>query len=256
MAFIVSIGINILMFIPAFFYKTDKLTDISYAVTFVVVALLGFLNSNKTSLHWALLLMVLIWAIRLGGFLLFRVWKKGKDTRFDEMRNSFLRFSRFWVLQGLSVFVVMLAALNGFNQTTTVITILSWLGICIFVAGILIETTADAQKYRFGNNPKNRGKWIDEGIWRVSRHPNYLGEMMVWIGVFLAVSPVITTISSLLVAALSPLYIVCLLLFASGIPILEKSAQARWGKETAFKTYTKEVPVLLPTVRSIRRISR
>ena len=254
LAFLTSIGINLLMFVPAFRYKTDKLTDISYAVTFAVVAGIGFAASNKSQLHLLLLCMVLLWAVRLGGFLLYRVWKKGRDTRFDEMRNSFWLFLRFWVLQGLSVFVVMLAAITGFNQTSTTVNIISRVGIFIFIAGLLIEATADMQKYRFSSDPKNKGKWIDEGIWRASRHPNYLGEMMVWIGVYITVTQSLSSTLQVFIAVLSPLYIICLLLFASGVPILEKSAEARWGKQKAFKEYKTQVPVLIPTLKSLLRI--
>lgn len=256
LAFLVSISINLLMFVPAFRYKTDKLTDISYAVTFATVALFGFIASNKSSLHWLLFVMVLLWATRLGGFLLIRVWKRGKDARFDGMRENFWLFLRFWLLQGLSVFVVMLAAVTGFGKQDTNLGYLVWSGAIIFAAGLVIEATADWQKYQFGNNPSNKNKWIDQGIWRISRHPNYLGEMMVWIGVYLVVTPSLTSIPEVLIAVLSPLYIITLLMFVSGVPILERSADERWGKDKNFRSYKEQVPVLLPSIKSLKRLSR
>lgn len=239
------------MFVPAFIFKTDKITDISYAVTFAVVAIAGYLRSDQTTLHKVILALVLLWSLRLGTFLFIRINKIKKDVRFDGMRDKFFAFLRFWLLQGLSVFVVMLAASLGFMQKDTNLTIVTYLGILIFLKGLAIESIADAQKFKFNSNPANKGKWIAIGVWKLSRHPNYLGEMMVWIGIYL------TVVSSLLPAGilwalLSPIYIVSLLLFVSGVPMLEKSADTKWGKDIKFVKYKKEVPVLLPTFKSIK----
>ncbi|NDG30133.1 DUF1295 domain-containing protein, partial [bacterium] len=128
----------------------------------------------------------------------------------------------------------------------------SILGIVVFVKGLAIEATADMQKFIFNGKPKNKGKWIDEGIWRASRHPNYLGEMMVWIGMYLVVLPSLTG-NQWAWALLSPIYIVTLLLFVSGVPLLEKSADKKWGTNPAYKKYKKEVPSVMPTPKSISR---
>ncbi|NBU33180.1 DUF1295 domain-containing protein [bacterium] len=249
---VVSIVINIIMFVPAFIYKTDKLTDISYAVTFAVVAIAGFLRSEQMTLHKIVLLLVLMWSLRLGTFLFIRINKMKKDVRFDGMREYFFKFLRFWLLQGATVFVVLLAASYAFMQKDPVITWLSILGIVVFVKGLAIEATADMQKFIFNGKPKNKGKWIDEGIWRASRHPNYLGEMMVWIGMYLVVLPSLTG-NQWAWALLSPIYIVTLLLFVSGVPLLEKSADKKWGTNPAYKKYKKEVPSVMPTPKSISR---
>ncbi len=255
LAFIVSLGINVIMFIPAYLFKTDKLTDISYSITFATLAIFGFSRSTQSSLHTLILILVLIWAIRLGGFLFIRINKVGKDVRFDGMRENFFRFLKFWLLQGASVFVIMLAALMGYARIHTSITVLSWIGVVVFSLGLLIETISDAQKFRFKNNAKHKGQWIDEGIWRASRHPNYLGEIMVWIGIYLVVASSLTGIS-LLIALLSPLFIIVLLLFVSGIPLLEKSAQKKWGGQEEYNKYKAEVPLLIPSFKSIKRISK
>jgi steroid 5-alpha reductase family enzyme len=240
------------MFVPAFIFKTDKLTDISYAVTFAVVAIAGFIRSEQTTLHKIILLLVLMWSLRLGTFLFIRINKMKKDARFDGMREYFFKFLRFWLLQGATVFVVLLAVSYAFMQKDPVITWLSILGIVVFVKGLAIEATADMQKFIFNGKPKNKGKWIDEGIWRASRHPNYLGEMMVWIGMYLVVLPSLTG-NQWAWALLSPIYIVTLLLFVSGVPLLEKSADKKWGTNPAYKKYKKEVPSVLPTPESISR---
>lgn len=240
------------MFVPAFIYKTDKLTDISYAVTFAVVGVAGFLRSEQTLLHNIVLFLVLMWSFRLGTFLFIRINKMKKDARFDGMREHFFKFLRFWLLQGATVFVVLLAASYAFMQKEPTITWLSILGIIVFVTGLVIEATADMQKFSFNNKETNKGKWIDEGVWRASRHPNYLGEMMVWIGMYMVVLPSLTG-NQWVWALLSPLYIVVLLLFVSGVPLLEKSADKKWGTDPAYKKYKKEVPSVLPSFASIKR---
>ncbi len=252
-AFTVSVGINILMFIPAFIFKTDKLTDISYGVTFAVVALAAYLRSEREFAHAILLFAVLAWAVRLGGFLLIRINKMGKDSRFDDMRDKFFAFLRFWLLQGVSVFVVLAASILLWQETGPTVTALSWAGIIIFALGLVLEATADYQKFLFKFSGKaKKHEWIDVGVWRMSRHPNYLGEMMVWTGLYLFVLP---SLSGLAVfgGLISPLYIIALLLFGSGVPILEKYADKKWGKQDAFQTYKREVPVLIPTPASVKR---
>ncbi len=246
--FLVVVGFNIAMFIPAYLYKTDKLTDISYALSFVALILFGYARSSGEWPHMLLVLLVVWWAARLGGFLFMRVQKKGKDARFDEMRNKPLVFLRFWLLQGATVYVVLLSSLLFMNTTHVSFGILSVLGLLVFFAGLVLESVADWQKWQFSLKKSNKGSWIDEGVWARSRHPNYLGEMLVWTGVYLYVAPSLT-LGYALYALLSPAYIILLLLFVSGIPILEKAADARWGKDKSYQAYKRRVPVLIPKTK-------
>ncbi len=253
LALIASVGINIAMFLPAFAFKTDKLTDISYAVTFAFVATVAFLSSRQDLAHLLLLIAILAWSVRLGGFLLIRINKMGKDSRFDDMRDKFWSFLKFWLLQGVSVFVVLVAGLLFFDVNRPTLTILSWVGLVVFAIGLLLEATADAQKFRFKfSGQKKKNGWIDQGVWRMSRHPNYLGEMMVWTGLYLFVLP---SLEGLAIAGglISPLYIIALLMFVSGVPLLEKSAEKKWGNKDAYQQYKNEVPLLIPTPKSIKR---
>jgi steroid 5-alpha reductase family enzyme len=237
---VAALGFNLVMFIPAFIYKTDKLTDASYSLTFIFLALIGYLHSARTPMHLLVFFAVVMWALRLGGFLLFRVWNVGRDKRFDDMREDFFKFIRFWLLQGLSVFIILCAAFLLWNTNDTKLNILGGIG-------FILESIADWQKWIFKKNPKNKNKWIEDGVWGISRHPNYLGEMMVWIGVYMMCYPTLIGQHKWW-ALISPVYIIVLLLFISGIPMLEKSADARWGKDKAYKAYKQRVPVLLPII--------
>jgi steroid 5-alpha reductase family enzyme len=243
-ALTVSLGINLSMFLIAFWRKSDKLTDISYAATFATIAMWSFIASNQTWYHALLLLIVLVWAARLGGFLLYRVIKKGKDARFDGMRESFTKFGKFWLGQALTVWVMMIPSVFAFNAEPS----RDWLaitGVAVWAVGLVCETVADLQKMTFSNNPANKNKWIDTGIWHYSRHPNYFGEILVWVGVYLY------TIASLpllqgIISLVSPAFIIILLLFISGIPILEKSADERWGNDAKYRAYKKHTHILVP----------
>jgi steroid 5-alpha reductase family enzyme len=243
--FLIAIGINVLMFIPAYFLRTDKLTDISYAVTFVVVAVYGMLVGGYTLPSLLIVLMVFVWAARLGGYLLIRIKKIKRDKRFDGMRESFWRFSRFWLLQGLTVWVVLLPSLLFFQNAPETLPAAAYLGIVIWLAGLMIEGIADQQKYAFINDPTNKGKWIDTGLWKYSQHPNYFGEIMLWIGVY-TYAVFALSLTQSLIALLGPAYIIVLLLFVSGIPLLDKAAKKRWGENEQYQVYRKRTSKLIP----------
>ncbi|HTB49177.1 MAG TPA: DUF1295 domain-containing protein [Verrucomicrobiae bacterium] len=250
-ALIVSIGMNLVLFVPAYLYKTDKLTDLSYSATFIVVAVSSFLASRRTAVQAVALLLVLLWAVRLGGYLVFRIHKMRRDKRFDGMREDFWAFFRFWLYQGITVFAVLLASILLWERKTTVINGVAVAGMVLFAIGLLLESAADVQKYRFKQAGHSK-TWIDSGVWRICRHPNYLGEILVWLGIYLFALPSLTTASKLL-ALISPLFIISILRFVSGIPLLEKSADQKWGTDKAYQAYKREVPLLLPTAASLRR---
>lgn len=249
LAAIFAIGINLVMFVPAFIWKTDKLTDISYALSFIALMVFGLLRTDITPEKILIAACVVAWAIRLGSFLLARIWHIKYDKRFDGMRENFRRFLQFWLLQGVSVFIISLAVLLFLaSDNTLTLPWWSYLGIAIFLKGLIIEATADIQKFAFTNDPKNKGKWIDTGLWSKSRHPNYFGEMLVWTGLYVFAAGALSG-WELLIGLASPLFIICLLLFVSGVPPLEKGADKRWGDNPKYQAYKKRTPLLIPFVK-------
>ena len=246
---VVSLAINLSMFLVAFWRRSDKLTDISYAVTFATIAIWSFVTSSREWYHALLMALVVVWATRLGGFLLYRVIKKGKDARFDGMRESFTKFGKFWLGQAITVWVMMIPSVFAFNANPS----RNWIvpiGVAVWAIGLVCETIADLQKMAFSNNPANKDKWIDTGIWHYSRHPNYFGEILVWVGVYiytLAGLPLLPAIIGLV----SPVFIIILLLFISGIPILEKSADKRWKGDSRYDLYKDQTPVLAPSAKRL-----
>lgn len=244
---IIAFAIQTFFFIFAYKFKTDKLTDLSYGLTFIAIALYWLYNDKWLISRFRLViaLMVVVWALRLITYLLIRVIKTKKDSRYDDRRSSFTKFAKFWVLQALAVWLIMLPVVYMLTRTRvprmgTVPTI----GLYIWSIGLLIETIADRQLYVFRFKKDNKGKWIDEGLWHYSRHPNYFGEIMVWIGVFVFGLSIYTGIGWLVV--LGPLTIIGLLMFGSGIPILEKANDKKWGADPGYNRYKAATSVLVP----------
>lgn len=241
-----SLFFNLTMFLIAYKQGTDKLTDISYALTFVALAIFGMLNSSDFSTSkWIVFFMVLLWALRIGSYLFMRIRKTGKDKRFDEMRGSFKKFLSFWTLQAVTVWVVMLGALIFILEGTGPIFGFAFVGFVIWICGLIIETIADIQKFKFMNIKTNKNKWIDYGLWKYSRHPNYFGEILVWFGIYVFVVSGLEGTNQY-IAMVSPLFITFLLLFVSGVPLLEKSADERWGKDKKYQKYKKSNSIIIP----------
>lgn len=243
---LLSLLLNISLFAVAFKRQSDKLTDASYALSFITLVIAAGIISGLSLYVLVGMFLVCVWGIRIGGFLLYRVIKTGKDARFDAFRSSFFGFLRFWVLQAITVWVLLIPLFLAFPLTPEGnLPAVSLIGVLVFVIGFSIEAVADAQKWRFSRQKKNKGTWIDTGIWRYSRHPNYFGEILVWIGLYVYAVPVLALPASL-VALISPLFIMCLLLFVSGIPLLEKSANERWGTKPAYQQYKRRTSILIP----------
>jgi len=240
----ISLGIQVLLFIPAFLFKTDKLTDLSYSLSFAVLAVAGFFFTSRPPLSSLACALILAWSIRLGLFLFSRILKMKRDKRFDGVRENLFRFGSFWLIQGITVWVILLPYFL-LLKNRNIFTAVSGAGLVIWIAGLTMETVADFQKKRFRSCPENKGKWIETGVWKVSRHPNYFGEILCWIGFYLFAAPSLAPIGRLIALA-SPLSISTLLLFFSGIPPLEKSADRRWGKEEAYQAYKARTSLLIP----------
>ncbi len=245
-----SVGLAFLIqwlaFVPAFRMQTEKFYDLTGSITYISVITLALLLSTgvdaRSILLWAL---VVIWAIRLGTFLYSRIRKAGKDDRFDEIIPSFIRFLNAWTIQGLWVTFTMAAALVVITTTNRKeLDLFAIIGFLIWVLGFSIEVAADSQKSRFSANPHNKGKFIQTGLWSRSRHPNYFGEIMLWVGVAVIALPVLQGWQW--VALISPVFVTLLITRVSGVPLLEKKAGQKWGGQADYEAYKKNTPVLIP----------
>lgn len=244
-ALLVTLAINSTLFLFAFYRQTDRLTDGAYAISFMSLVLFGLVSGDFSAGRLLVAGVVLLWALRLGGFLVYRILKTGKDKRFDAWRQNFWLLGRFWILQGVTAWVVLLPALMALYATTVTVSAVSVVGVIIWFAALSLEAVADVQKYRFNAQPRNRGKWIAEGVWSWSRHPNYFGEIFVWVGTYMIAFSSLSAVQRV-VGLVSPLTIAGILLFATGVPILEKQADERWGTNEEYKRYKRRTSVLIP----------
>jgi steroid 5-alpha reductase family enzyme len=235
-----------LVFIPAFLLQTEKFFDLTGSITYISVIVLAVLLSPVVDGRSILLLvLVVIWAVRLGTFLFRRIQKAGKDARFDEIKPSFIRFLSTWTLQGLWVTFTLAAALVAITSTTRKeLGFFALIGFLIWIFGFAVEAVADSQKSRFRADPENKGKFINTGLWAWSRHPNYFGEIVLWIGVAVIVLPILRGWQW--VTLISPVFVTLLLTRISGVPMLEKRADEKWGGQEDYEAYKKRTPVLIP----------
>lgn len=246
LALLISLGINLLFFILASTLKTDKFTDFTYGLTFIALAII-FLLKNETFFLFQLLLVIMIvtWGMRLIVYLLVRILKIKKDRRFDKIRENPLKFLQFWIFQGLAVWVIMFPSIYLLNKTESKpLSSVMVFGIVIWTLGILIETVSDWQKFTFKNNSQNKNLWIQSGLWKYSRHPNYFGEILCWLGIFIFTAPFLQGLSWLTIV--SPLFITFILLFVSGIPPLEKRYDAKYADDKNYREYKKRTSILVP----------
>jgi steroid 5-alpha reductase family enzyme len=238
-----------LVFIPAYLLQSEHFFDLTGSVTYILVAAIAVLLSQVVDGRSLLLLgLVVVWALRLGTFLFRRIRKAGKDARFDEIKPSFIRFLVTWTIQGLWVTLTLAAALAAITTTTRKdLGLFALVGFLVWLLGFAFEVTADAQKSRFRADPENKGKFIDSGLWAWSRHPNYFGEIVLWIGVAIIALPVLQGWQW--VTLISPVFVALLITRISGVPMLEKRADEKWGGQEDYEAYKERTPVLIPRPR-------
>ncbi len=242
-----ALAIQWLVFLPSFLARTEHFYDLTGSSTYVLLTIAAYLAGPGGPARLLLAGMVLLWALRLGVFLFRRVRQDGGDGRFDRIKHSAPRFFFTWTLQGLWVLVTAGAAWAALGSAAPGdLGPLGLLGVALWLAGFVVETAADAQKRAFRRRA-GAGAFIDDGLWRYSRHPNYAGEILLWFGVAVASLPLLSGWQ--LATLVSPLFVYLLLTRLSGIPLLERRGRERWGGDPAYEQYLERTPVLFPWSR-------
>ncbi|KAJ7173858.1 DUF1295-domain-containing protein [Mycena filopes] len=276
---LITTGYQLSGFAVAYTFQIDKITDLTGGSNFFILALVTLLVGGTFHVRNIVTsILVMVWAVRIAGFLLFRVLKTGHDGRFDEIRKHFFRFLGFWIAQILWVWIVSLplvilnspavsdVAHGGSNPPFG--TSRDIAGLVLWTLGFFIESIADMQKYLYKSSktaPKD--KPINIGLWAWSRHPPYFGEMMCWWGIWiLCLSPTTNgTLSSSSRSAqygaiASPIFTVIILMFGSGVPTSAKPQARRfylksYGPTTEtndpviwdqYKTFLRRTSILIP----------
>ena len=232
------------LFIPAYLMQTEKFYDLAGSITYISIISYVYCQSSEFNIASLILsLFIIVWAIRLGSFLFFRIKKAGEDKRFRDIKPSPTRFFMTWTLQGTWVSLCSACAITAISTTEGIIlNEIFVLGAFTFIIGFLIEVVADNQKTKFRSIPENKDRFITTGLWSYSRHPNYLGEITLWLGVALM------SFSSLeglqLITLVSPIFTYLLLVYVSGVRLLEASGNKKWGHLSSYQEYKKNTPTL------------
>nr|WP_298929032.1 DUF1295 domain-containing protein [uncultured Erythrobacter sp.] len=244
---VIAFVVNWLAFLPSAAAKTDKFYDTTGAITYLTVTAFACAVSGPLDLRAIVIAaMVGIWTLRLGSFLFMRIRREGgTDSRFEKIKVNPARFLVAWTLQAVWVIFTAAAALVAITASERVeIGIFFWLGAAIWVLGFAWEVIADRQKKEFKEDPANKGDFINVGLWRWSRHPNYFGEITLWSGILVMTLPVLSGTAWL--AVISPLFVTLLLTKVSGVNLQNAQAKERWGDDPAYQEYRKNTPALIP----------
>ena len=235
-------------YIPAYVFQTEKFYDLTGSLTYLsvtwyalILASGDFANANLANI--VIVLLISLWALRLGSFLFMRIHKDGEDKRFRTIKPSATQFFMTWTLQGLWVSLCSMCALTAISSDGgVVVNAMFYFGLGLFVLGFSTEIVADNQKSKFRSFSENKDKFITTGLWAKSRHPNYFGEIVLWTGI------AVMSFSSLegwqYLTLISPIFTYILLVYVSGVRMLEARADKKWGDDEDYIKYKSETPVL------------
>ena len=245
---ILAFLIQWLAYIPAYVFQTEKFYDLTGSLTYLsvtwyalILASGDFANANVANI--VIVLLISLWALRLGSFLFMRIHKDGEDKRFRTIKPSATQFFMTWTLQGLWVSLCSMCALTAISSDGgVVVNAMFYFGLGLFVLGFSTEIVADNQKSKFRSFSENKDKFITTGLWAKSRHPNYFGEIVLWTGI------AVMSFSSLegwqYLTLISPIFTYILLVYVSGVRMLEARADKKWGDDEDYIKYKSETSAL------------
>ena len=231
-------------FFPAYIFQTEKFYDLTGSITYLSIVLSTvYITGSQNIADHIIIGCVAIWALRLGSFLFMRIHKAGEDRRFRLIKPNFTRFLMTWTLQGMWVSMCLLCVLTALSSYNGIIlNNIFFVGLFIFILGFSIEVIADHQKTIFRKDEKNKDKFISTGLWAYSRHPNYFGEIMLWFGISVMSFSSLSGLQYL--TLISPIFVYILLVYISGVRILEEQGLKKWGSLESYKEYIKNTPSL------------
>ncbi len=225
--------------------QSEKYYDLTGSLTYLsVISVALFLSPAVDARSVLLAVMIGVWAIRLGSFLFSRIRETGEDSRFRELKPSFFRYLMAWTWQGLWVCFSVAAALAAITtQEKQALGVFAIIGTLVWLLGFGIEVIADQQKSAFRKQANKSPKFIHTGLWFWSRHPNYFGEIVLWIGIAVIAFPVLQGWQFF--TLISPVFITVLLTRISGVPLLEEKSDQKWGGQAEYEAYKARTSVLV-----------
>ncbi len=244
---LVILGFMVLAFIVALLIKDNSIVDLFWGPGFIIVTAFSLsMAPNLDIRKLVIAFLVLIWGMRLTIYIFQRNRRKGEDFRYkhwrDTWNNFILRsFLQIFLLQGLFMYIVSYPIWYINYNPGEVLSTLDTVGLVIFGIGFMFESVGDMQLAFFKQNPKNKGKLINSGLWKYTRHPNYFGEALIWWGIwFYALG-----IPGGWMTVISPILITLTLRFVSGVPMLEK----RLSEHRDWAEYARKTAPFVPFIK-------
>lgn len=223
--------------------KRMDIADIAWGIGFPLICWSAFLLSGFSLRSLIVNILISIWGIRLAFHIYQRNHNKDEDPRYAEWRKSWKRFYlrsflQVFLLQGVLLYIIALPAIFTNISVSPSFDIYMYFGVLVWIVGYYFESVGDKQLSNFIKKDENKGKIMQDGLWKYTRHPNYFGEVLMWWGIFLYG----LGLPNNLFTIIGPLTISYLILFVSGIPLLEK----RYIGNVEYESYKKRTSVFLP----------
>jgi steroid 5-alpha reductase family enzyme len=233
-----------LWFIISIFKKRNDIADIAWGLGYMVLCAFYLFYYEPSTRAYLLVTLISIWGIRLAIFIMSRNMGKSEDFRYKKWREDWGRtfylrsFLQVYMLQGFFLLLIITPIMVVVSNPQGPFTTLDYLGVIVWLFGFYFEAVGDYQLAQFKKNPDNKGKIMQTGLWRYTRHPNYFGEVAMWWGIFL----IALNSPHGLYALIGPLTITFLLLFVSGVPMLEEKYEAN----AEFENYKEKTSKFFP----------
>jgi steroid 5-alpha reductase family enzyme len=249
-SFIASFVFFNIFFVIAQLKKNNGLADMAWGLGFVVVSISTLIYQGTYQLHQLMITgLVLLWGLRLFLFIGLRNWNKPEDFRYVNMRKKWGKHQKFkaymivFMLQMSFMYIISLPIQFANFQPITLDLpqyLLIGLGTLLWIYGFFFEAVGDAQLKKFKSDPKNKGKIMDQGLWKYTRHPNYYGEAVMWWAIFIISLSPYSLLSFL--GVIGPIFITYLLIFVSGVPLLEK----KYADNSLYQAYANKTSMFIP----------
>jgi len=245
-ALLVILAMITILWMVSVIIKNASIVDLFWGFGFVITAMVYFLNTEGFDTRkLILMIMVVIWGLRLSIYLTWRNAGKGEDFRYQKFRKDYGEHRYWWVsffqvflLQGLLMWLISAPLLGAQFYSDERLGILDFIGIIFWIIGFAFEAGGDIQLARFKSNPNNKGKVLDTGFWRYTRHPNYFGDTAVWFGygfICLSAGSYLPVLGSILMAAL--------IIRVSGVALLEKTLKE---SKPEYQEYIRRTSAFIP----------
>jgi steroid 5-alpha reductase family enzyme len=237
----------VITFLIAVVIRNNGIVDIMWGLGFILIALIGYSLAPTNIVSKLVFSYVVLWGLRLSVHIALRNWGKGEDFRYAQMRQNWGKhwvirsFFQIYLVQWLLMQLVALPIVIAMTGSLTISLVVMYLGVALWLTGFFFEAVGDYQLVRFKKKRSSKDKLMTTGLWSLTRHPNYFGEAILWWGIAILAYGVTHN----LLAFVGPLTIDFLLLFVSGIPMLEKKYQGR----ADWRAYAKKTPAFFPKLK-------